>query len=203
MIFVAMPYADDMDLGAAYNAVFELLPDDAWACLLDHDMAFTTGRWRIQLDEAIRAQPRGTFTAMTNRMSARWQVAPESAQARDDFALHRRVGQARLRVRTLLDVTDTQGWGGVLMLLSKRAWARAGGFASGLLCVDHMMHYALKADGERVWCIEGLYVYHVRGTTGGPRLPGPEVPHARDRSGRGCPCRGVPHGEPSRRVRLP
>lgn len=204
MILTAVPYAEDLNLGRAYNETFNLVGPEDWVCFLDHDMMFTTTAWNRQLAAAVAAEPDGCFTAITNRMASRWQVAPEAARARHDLGQHRKVGEARLKTRTLLDVTDTQGWGGVLMLVSKRAWCDAGGFVDGLLCVDHMFHYALKAAGRRVWLIEGLYVYHWRGMTGGPKPPPEEVPHARDRrTEQGCPCRGLPQGDPTKRRRLP
>jgi len=217
VILTAVPYADDMNLGQAYNETFDLVGPDDWVALLDHDLFFTTPVWHRQLREAAAAEPEGCFTAITNRMANRWQVAPEAAGAvvraangsisrrgEDSVAHHRRVGTERLKTRTLLDVTETQGWGGVLMLISKRAWLDAGGFVDGLLCVDHVFHYALRAAGRKVWLIEGLYVFHWRGTSGGPRPPGPEIPRASDpRTGNGCPCRTIPHGDPKVRRRLP
>lgn len=202
MILVTVPYAEDLNLGRAYNEAFGLVGPDDWLCLLDHDMQFTTPLWRRQLREAVAVEPDGCFTAITNRMASRWQVAPEAPRG-DDMLQHRAIGQQRLKVRTLLDVTDTQGWGGVLMLVSKRAWLDAGGFVDGLLCVDHMFHYALRGAGHKVWLIESLYVYHFRGTSGAKRLPPATVPHARDpRTGKGCPCRTIAHGDPKVRRRL-
>lgn len=206
-----MPFATDMNLGRAYNEAMALLPAGAWACFLDHDAMWTTRRWYHQLEEAIRFLPSaGAFVAVANRIGPRWQTAaatPEmqrqlfgrvlSADWRDVHAVdaHRRFGAERMKTRTLLDATDTKGFGGVAFCISKDAWQRAGGFVDGMLCVDHGMHFALRRAGLRVYVLEGLYVYHWRRAYG-DELPG-DTPRAAD-----CPCRGD-ELQPRTRVTLP
>lgn len=188
------PFAPDLNLGAAYNEAMAMLHPDDWALLLDHDACFTTREWNRQVREAIAFKPgAGAFVACTNRIAAPWQKAGDANC--HDIAEHRRFGAERLKVRTLLDVTDTRGFGGVAFALSRRAWERAGGFADGMFCVDHKMHFALRDAGLRVYLLEGLYVYHWRRANGdGPPV---DAPYAK-----GCPCRG-PEREPSVRITLP
>lgn len=209
MILAMTPFAPDLNLGAAYNAAMDLLPEDGWACLLDHDAAFTTTQWHRQLEEAIALRPEGTFTGVTNRIYCEWQQAREAARLKDqpfsdDMAEHRKIGQARLKIRTLLDATDASGWGGFLMCLSKKSWRAAGGFADGLFCVDHMMHYALRAAGRRVYCVEGLYIYHWRGSSR-DRESVRTFPKAKDcKTGASCPCRSIGKvAPPTERIILP
>lgn len=188
------PFDAGMNLGAAYNRAMELLPEDGWAAFLDHDAAWTTRRWWRQIAEAIAFQPAaGIFTACTNRIAAPWQKAgdPEC----HDMVRNRRFGEQRMKVRTLLDVTDTRGLGGVVIVTSKRAWRAAGGFVDGMLCVDHRYHFACRDAGLRAYLIEGLFVYHWR------RAFGDELPADTPRA-EGCPCRG-PERAPSRRLTLP
>ncbi len=189
-----IPYALDMNLGRAYNGAMALVPEDAWACFIDHDAMLTTRQWYRQLEEAIAFRPdAGAFTAVTNRIAAPWQQVGDPDN--HDIAHHRRFGHQRLAIRTLLDITDTKGFGGVLMCLSKAAWREAGGFKDGLLCVDHGMHFALRAAGRRTYLIDGLYLYHWR------RAFGDELPENTPRA-QGCPCRG-PEKMPTVRVTLP
>lgn len=195
VIHVVMPFAPDLNLGGAYNRWMESLPDDAWACFLDHDMMWTTPHWYAQLVEAIAFRPAaGAFTACTNRIASPWQKAEEVADC-DDIAYHRKIGEARRARRTLLDITCTKGFGGVVTLLSKAAWREAGGYADGMYCVDHSLFFRLVARGRRVFMLDGLYVYHFRGSSGArPPLPAPKVMN--------CPCRGreeMPH----ERIALP
>lgn len=193
-ILTMTPFATDRNLGAAYNGAMDRLEEDEWACLLDHDMMFTTKHWYFQLEEAIRCVPdAGVVTAITNRIGAPWQrTGPYDGH---EMGVHYRLGEERLKVRTLLDISCTKGFGGVLMLLSKRAWRASGGFADGLLCVDHSLHFALRRVGLRAYLHEGLYVYHRRRAFGG-ELP-PDTPRAAN-----CPCRGAEIA-PTIRVTLP
>ncbi len=192
-LITMMPFSTEMNLGAAYNQAMALIPDDAWACFLDHDAIWTTREWYRQIQEAIRTVPdAGALTAMTNRIAAPWQQVGE--RDNHDMAHHRRFGAARMKFRTLLDVTDTKGMGGVVMVISKRAWKQVGGFVDGVLCVDHMMHFALRDLGLRIWLMENLYVYHWR------RAFGDELPKSTPRAPN-CPCRG-PERMPTERLAL-
>lgn len=163
MIQTFIPWREDTNLGAAYNEAMEMLPEDGWAVLLDHDVMFTTFEWHRQIDRAIAAEPYGSFTGVTNRIFCPWQKAREADQNNHDILYHRALGEARLSNRYLTDVTDATGaygWGGYIMILSKAAWRDAGKFVDGQLCVDHQMHFALRRAKRRVFLIEGLYIYH-------------------------------------------
>lgn len=195
-LFAMTPYSLEGDLGRAYNEAVALLPDDAWAAFLDHDAMLTTREWYRQLLEAIAFVPdAGAIVACTNRIAAPWQQVGD----RDchDVATHRAFGAARARdVRTLLDVTDTKGFGGVLFAFSKATWREVGGFIEGAtLCVDHGFHFAARKAGRRIYLLEGLYVYHWR------RAFGDELPPTLRRV-ESCPCRG-PEPMPVRRLTLP
>lgn len=196
MIVPMMPYASDMNLGRSYNECMDRLRHDDWACFLDHDAMHTTRDWFRLIEEAIAFQPgAGAFVAVTNRIDAVWQRAAESDRENHDIGYHTRIGLARLKKRTLLDITDTKGFGGVCFAVSRRGWLAAGGFADGLLCVDHSLHFGLQRAGLTVWLLENLYVYHRRRAFVG-KLPDdtPRVEH--------CPCRG-PEPTPTRRIALP
>jgi GT2 family glycosyltransferase len=202
-IVTMIPYALDCNLGREYNEAMDRVGEDEWACILDHDMMFTTAHWYRDLVAAIRTAPEGCFTAVTSRMASPWQVAAEARQSSDRILEHRKIGSERRTTRrTLLDVTDTKGWGGVLMLFPKRAWREAGGFVDGLLCVDHCFHYALRDAGRRIYMIESLYLYHFRGSSGDPAKAA-HLPRAKNpKTGGDCACRGIPYGEPKHRIPL-
>lgn len=194
-IVTGIPFRADKNLGLAYNQFMHLLPADAWACFLDHDAALTTPHWHAQLREAIDFMPdAGCFTACTNRIASKWQKAPNCPQ-NDDMAAHRLYGEHRRATRTLTDITPTKGFGGVLTLISRAAWAEAGGYENGMYCCDHSIFFKLKALGRRIWMIDGLYLYHVRASSSArPPLEAPTVPN--------CQCRG-PEDQPTVRVKLP
>jgi len=190
------PYASDRNLGRAYNEAMDRLRADDWAVFIDHDAMNTTREWGRLIEEAIAFQPdAGAFVAVTNRIDATWQRARESNQDNHDIGYHTSIGTARLKKRTLLDITDTKGFGGVCFAVSRRSWLDAGGFANGLLCVDHSLHFGLQRAGRTVWLMENLYVYHRRRAFVG-KLPD-DTPRVED-----CPCRG-PEPTPTRRIALP
>lgn len=188
-----IPFALDRNLGAAYNRAMELIGEDDWACFIDHDAMLTTREWYRQIHEAVLFRPQaGAFVAVTNRIDAVWQRAGESDRENHDIGYHTAIGLERLKRRTLLDITETKGFGGVCFTVSKRGWREAGGFADGLLCVDHSIHFGLRRAGRRIYLLEGLYVYHRRRAFVGP-LPD-DTPRAEN-----CPCRGA---EPMPTIRL-
>lgn len=192
------PFRADKNLGRAYNEAMALLPDGGWALLMDHDMHFTTTQWWHQCQSAIAAEPDGTFTAVTNNIASKWQrVAPNLLTNHMTPEGHRALGARLIENRNLLDVTDTAGIGGVVILISKWNWRLIGGFADGMFCVDHLMHYALRDLGRRVYLIEGLYVYHHRSSSSDRTFVGPVA--VNPRTGRECHCRTHPEPEPTMR----
>lgn len=194
MLHAMIPYRPDANLGAGYNAEMERLPEGDWAVFLDHDAMPTTGKWHAQFSEAAAFLPdAGAIVGMANRIAAVWQRCGDRES--NDIAWHRRFGAERAKVRTLVDVSMTRGWGGVFFAISKDAWRAAGGFADGLGCVDHSIHYRLRAIGRKVWMHEGIYAFHWRHWG----EPDPTSAHPKAAN---CPCRGVeiPPGE---RIALP
>lgn len=195
-IFAVMPFDVDRNFGRACNEAIELLPAGAWAAILDHDAMFTTSHWYAQMLEAIACRPdAGAFAVVTNRIASPWQKALEAVDAGDDIKRHRAIGEARRAHRTLLDITCTKGFGGVVTLVSRDAWQQAGGYADGMYCIDHSLFFRTIAHGRRVYLIEGLYVYHLRASSSA-RPPVVAIKWA------DCPCRG-PETMPKERIALP
>ena len=194
-IFPMIPFREDKNLGRAYNDAMALLPDGAWAVMQDHDAMPTTPHWFRQFREAIEFLPdAGAIVAMTNRIASPWQRCGDPKI--NDIAWHRRFGAERASTRTLLDVTGTKGWGGVLFAVSRAAWASVGGFVEGGLgCTDHSLHFRLQKIGRKVWMHEGIYAYHWRHF--GEPDPTSSAPKAAN-----CPCRGAEQ-TPSHRIAIP
>lgn len=156
-----IPYADDRNLGAAYNECMEMLPEDGWAVLLDHDVMFTTREWHRQIADAIATVPEGCFSGVTNRIKCPFQQVEGVSMKNHDIRYHREVGKRLLSNLNLHDVTDeVRTPSGFLICLSKRAWLEIGKFPNGLHYLDRTIWEALRAVGRRLYIIEGLYVYH-------------------------------------------
>lgn len=199
-LIIGSPYRKG-NLGSAYNDFMGRLRDDEWAVFVDHDaLAGLTRQWVQVIEEAIAFKPdAGAFVSVTNRIDAFWQRADEIErdQAIDnhDIGYHTRIAHERLKRRSLLDITDTKGFGGVCFAVSKESWQAAGGFAEGVLCVDHSLHFGLRRAGRRVYLLENLYTYHRRRAFVG-KLPD-STPRVAN-----CPCRG-PEPTPTVRIALP
>ena len=196
-IVVQIPFATDLNLGRACNEAMERVPDGGWGVLMDHDIHMTTPHWFAQIEEAIACLPdAGAFCVVTNRCASPWQRAEEGVGAGDSLEAHYRVGEVRRARRTLIDITPTKGYAGLLQVVSKEAWRETKGFAEpSLLCCDHSIFFGLKANGRRIYMLENLYVYHRRVTSSARNQS--HLPKWAD-----CPCRGA-EIMPSERITLP
>lgn len=190
-----MPFASDRNFGRACNETLAEMAPGTWAVILDHDAMFTTPYWHAQIVEAIACRPdAGAFAVVTNRIASNWQRDAEGAALGDDVMLHRVLGERRRRSRrSLLDITCTKGFGGVVTVVNRDAWAETAGYADGMFCIDHSLHFRLADAGRRVYLIEGLYVYHVRASSSQKE---PQEPKWKD-----CRCRG-PETQPTERIAL-
>lgn len=196
MIYTAIPYRQDANLGRAYNEFMELLPSDGWAVFVDHDAMPTTGLWHAQFTEAIEFKPdAGAIVAMTNRCARSWQRAPGFPQD-DVMDDHRAFGAERAKIRRLVDVTDTKGFGGVMFAVSKRSWSDVCGFVEGALgCTDHSFHHRARVAGKKIWMHLGIYAWHWRHKD----AVDPTSAHAKVWN---CPCRLPERSQPSLVVQL-
>ena len=164
MIYNFIPYApgEKEELGKTYNRYMELLKDNDWACFLDHDAMFTTTDWYHQLQEIIADNPEySCLSAVTNRIGNPQQKIA-NLKPNHDMIYHRKIGsmsQDQNRT-TVIDVTDKHCISGVVILVKKSAWKKAGGFKDGFLGIDNKFHQSIAKAGMKVGVCRGLYVYH-------------------------------------------
>ncbi len=165
MIYCNIPYCPSSkgkDLGFAYNAFMGLLKDGDYAVFLDHDACFTTYDWYPQLEQIIKQNPTvGAFTGVTNRVYCKWQLANVD-RTTNDIVYHRQMGK-EIQTKSRLVVTNRTNhpWmSGMLIVIKKSCWKKIGGFRNGVLGVDNDFHMRLRKHHEKLFCIEGLYVYH-------------------------------------------
>ena len=181
VIITAIPYAEDMNLGGAYNTFFEMLPEDAWGCILDHDVMFTTPYWHRQLTAAVLKEPEGSFGGMASRIKCPYQLLDGGLHIKNhDIKYHRAIGE-KLRLAkgdSLLDVTGfSRTPSGFLILLSKKTWRAIGGFPHGLHLLDKTIWMSVFRMGRRIFIIEGLYLYHWHRGNQEAYMEGPWVLH--------------------------
>lgn len=162
MLIAATAYDTEKNLGRAYNETMSrALPGD-WVVFLDHDAIWTTAEWYPQILRAIDAHPTaGLFTAVTNRIGRKEQIAP-GAPAGHDMREHRALGKRLFEQHGSRAVDMTMGGcvSGVVMCLSVETWEAMGYFRDGFFGVDNEAHKAVRRIGKRVLLLPGLYVYH-------------------------------------------
>lgn len=152
------------NLGAAYNAEMQLVPDGHWACFLDHDAMFGTYEWHAQL-EAGAESGYGLMFAVTNRVACRWQ-RDRLFYAEDSLVKlrERAMFSSEMYGNQVEDITHKTEAddlpGGVLMLTSKNVWQAVGGFKNGILGVDNDYFRKVRDAGFRIGLLKGLYVIH-------------------------------------------
>jgi len=156
---------EEKNLGKAYNRYMGLLPNDNdWACFLDHDAMFTTSDWYHQLYEIIDANPEySCFTAVTNRIGNPDQKFAGIDQNNHDIVYHREIGKkAQEQFRTeVKDITKRQLLSGVMILVQKSAWKKAGKFSEkGFLGIDNYFDKALREKEMKTGITKGVYLYH-------------------------------------------
>jgi len=157
-IVVNVPYYPG-NLGKAYNDFMGRLGPEEWACFLDHDAMFTTGDWYGQMCEIINKHPSaGLFTAVTNAVYPKWQCVKMGYA--HDVKKHRMLGSDLLLSKRTQTKPCRGRLSGVVILTSRRAWEKSGGFQDGFMGVDNAYHTAVAKAGYDVLLMEGLYVYH-------------------------------------------
>jgi GT2 family glycosyltransferase len=165
MIYTFIPYIpknEEQHLGVIYNRYMELIGDDDWACIIDHDAMFTVKDWYIQLEDIIEKNPQfGLFTCYTNRIGSPYQVIKDLEKTHD-IIYHRKIGK---EIQSLYyDEVDLlkQPLSGVIILISKKTWKTVGGFdvKRKIFGVDNDIHKRCKENNIKVGIMKGVFVYH-------------------------------------------
>lgn len=173
MIYTSIPYSLNKDLAAAYNADVERIPnDDDWCVFLDHDAMLLQPEWMKLLVLYKDKYPEcRMFTCVTNRAggSSPQRVVPKEFQYNNDISWHRYKAsdiwvQNRLNVNNF-SIPKPHHFSGVLMFFKKSLWKEIGGFRhwnhhSKILGVDSAWHEDIFKAKEKLYIMEGFYVYH-------------------------------------------
>lgn len=169
MIYYNIPFRSDKDLGKAYNDFMKLLPNDEdFACFVDADTIFTTLDYGVIIEQVVKENPEvGCFVSMTNRVNCMWQVHPGVDPKNNDMEYHRKFGKQLQSIlgTKCIDVTNKPHdsvLSGFLILISKKVWKKIEGFKEGIgmLGVDNDLHYRIQTHGEKLFLMEGIYLYH-------------------------------------------
>lgn len=167
-IYYNIPYKSDKNLGKAYNEFMELLPKDTdYACFVDADTIFTTPNYGTVIEEVLHRYPNvRCFTALTNRVSCKWQVHSGVDPKNNDMEYHRIFGKGLQEIygtkcEDVSDKPSNEAMSGLLILIRKDLWRRIGKFKeSGMLGIDNDLHWKIQKNREKIYLMKGIYLYH-------------------------------------------
>jgi len=160
-IYNFTPYAQNGNLGNAYNDYMALLPnDDDYACFIDGDAMFLTDDWGHQIYEIVKKNPQvGMFTCYASRVGCPAQLYNGEMSEIGDIRHHRRVAYD-LKDRYKTKLTNLPNViSGHLMIIQKKTWKRFK-FPNGLLGVDNYISGRIQQAGLPVVLMRGVYVMH-------------------------------------------
>lgn len=173
-ITVCTPYEPERKLALAYNRAMEQASTE-WVLFLDWDLFNCNPYWYDMCQLAVKkvGHEAGWITCMTNRIGApqqKYDDAPTSNDVLEHMDYAKNVFK-RHSVLTpdgrLLDTAVIRIPGalsGFFILTSKTAWRKCGGFDENrkrLVGVDNIYSRDVSRAGFRLFCIPGLYFYHV------------------------------------------
>lgn len=163
MIHIKIPFAEDKNLGRAYNEAFEGIGENDWVCLIDHDVLFLTPDAINLMHEYVRSYPNtGIFTCFTNRIHPLAEDQLLNGQLSEntfiDFHMQLAYNQKRFGIK----VTEIRHViSGFLMLVSKKTWNEVKFSEAGkCLGVDNDFSANVLERGKKIYRMDSLYVFH-------------------------------------------
>jgi len=143
--------------GKWMNTIMEHSPSE-WVLFHDHDIFFANKNWMQICQKHLRDnKDGGLFTCVTNRIGNGEQKV---FREQDDHDLrHHWMFAEKQQGEPLIEATRPIS--GLIMLTSKTAWKKCGGFREkGIIGVDNHYYGAVKRAGYKVYIMKDLYVYH-------------------------------------------
>lgn len=159
-----VPYDLEKNLGRAYNETMRDIPEDDWCCLCDQDILFlTTDSGHILHGYAERYPESGILTCLTNRVSTLSHMQLLNGVVSENSDIRQHIPIAQRQKQLLYTVLEIQkDISGFLMLISKKAWNKHK-FSEDRKClgVDTEYNRMIRAAGEKIYLMQGLYVFHI------------------------------------------
>ena len=167
----------DGNYGAWLNNIMENSPSE-WVVFYDHDTFLVNPNWYHMIKEHIKNAPEdcGLLTCVTNRIGNPQQRVKCKID-NNDIEHHRNIAQ-EIAGRDIKLVEATRSISGIMMVTSKTAWKKAGGFreTGGYIGLDNNYHGRIKLAGYKAYIMNDLYLYHwYRFGTGKPQGRAPVV----------------------------
>lgn len=163
MIHIKIPFAEDKNLGRAYNQAFAGLPAEDWVCLIDHDVLFLTPDAINLMHEYTRSYPdTGIFTCYTNRIHPLSKEQLLNGQVSDNTCMDYHMQIAYNQKRFGLGVSEIKHIiSGFLMLVKVETWQSIKFSEHGkCLGVDNDFSQKILDSGKKIYRMDSIYVWH-------------------------------------------
>lgn len=153
------PYAQDGNLGAAYNRAADGLGPDDWVALMDGDSMFTSPIWgkRISATIAKNEDKFDIFAPVTNRLNS-LQQRYGLFECRDLVDLHDKEEQAWEKFNTKCREAYDPPAG--LMMIMRKWVLDTIQFKNGLVFIDTDFMIRAKQFGLRIGIMDGVHITH-------------------------------------------
>lgn len=162
MIHHVTPFANDKNLGRAYNDAMSLIPDGHWACIRDYDVLFLLPDTCERINRYVEAYPdTALFTCFCNRIHPlSHQLYFKEINDNPDISFHIEIAKS-LRAVGLKTTPIYQHLSGFLMVIKKETWLQ---FkfkeTGGCVGVDTDIWRRLVAAGKKILRMDSVYVWH-------------------------------------------
>ena len=165
MIEIHIPYAEDGNLGAAYNRILNWAVEP-WVLFLDHDVFLRLNpHWYYLCCKAIERRPStGIFTTWTNRTFANPQTQLVPSQfgnyQSNNIDTHRSIARSVFEFYRYELIQVDKPITGMFMLINVEA-VDGVRFDNGFFGIDHKFCNDVLRTNLHINLIAGLYVYHL------------------------------------------
>ena len=163
MIYYSSPFADDKNLGKAYNKYMKPLQSGDWMVFTDLDACFFEAAHVRIIEEYIEKYPEaGIFTGRTNRIHPLATAQLYHERPSGDFNFKHHSYTADKLAKGSREVTEiTKEISGFLMVFSYDTWRAVGCFSESLQCLGVDNDFSLKVlNIKKIYCMDDVFVWH-------------------------------------------
>jgi GT2 family glycosyltransferase len=155
MIYLNTPIGKKEEFGNNINRFVDIIGNDDWALIVDHDTLFTTTHW---FGQVISATKKGDalLTCVMNKSGN----PPQKIDCNSDsLEEHFKKGR-ELYEQYGSEMEKISGeFCAAFMLFPKKIWEDVGGFKSGFRGIDYDF-FKRVGDKYPIKLLKGLYIYH-------------------------------------------
>lgn len=153
------PFANDKNIGRAYNQAISELPDDCFVVLRDGDTMFLAPEWGTQIETIIKDNPDyDVITCMTNRVGLKDCLLFGEFR---ECEISDHIWAAQICwYENGTEVKQTTVAPGMLMIFHKSVWQKHK-FKEKSIVFDRQFSAEVIVGGGKIGVAKGLYIFHL------------------------------------------